>query len=279
MPTMRPAGISVRFWGVRGSVPCPGPRTIRYGGNTSCVELRCGEHLIILDGGTGLVPLGESLLEAGKAVTADILYTHTHIDHVMGLPFFAPARQAETMLTLWAERRDGLSLEQVLRQIFSPPLLPLSPSEFGARFEYRDFRAGDVIELRPGVSVQTAPLNHPDGAAGYRVEHDGKAVAYVTDTEHMGDGPDQNVLRLVNRADLMIYDSTYDDREFEARVGCGHSTWQEALRLAAAAGAKRVALFHHDPAKGDDALDDIARRAEAIFPASFVASEGMALKP
>src|SRR5579875_3762805 len=101
------ADVTIRFWGVRGSIPCPGARTARYGGNTSCVEVRCGDRLIILDGGTGLVPLGESLAETGATITADVLYSHTHLDHVLGLPFFAPARQAGTTLTLWAGHLDG----------------------------------------------------------------------------------------------------------------------------------------------------------------------------
>lgn len=275
---MRKAGVTIRFWGVRGSVPCPGPRTVRYGGNTACVELRCGDDLIILDGGTGLVPLGRNLAATGRPISADILYTHTHIDHVQGLPFFAPARQDGTSLRLWAGHLDGVPLEQVLLTLFSPPLLPLKPHEFGAHFEYRDFRAGDTLAPRPGVTVRTAPLQHPDGATGYRVEHGGKAVAYITDTEHSGAGLDPAVLELAAGADLMIYDSTYDDREFARQVGCGHSTWQEALRLAKAADVRRVALFHHDPAKDDDALDAIEQKAASMFAGALMAREGMMLE-
>lgn len=273
---MPPAALTVRFWGVRGSFPCPGPATVRYGGNTSCVEVRCGERLIILDGGTGLVPLGETLLQAAAPISADILYSHTHIDHVLGLPFFAPARQAGAALNLWAGH-FGTRLEDVLRKLFSPPLLPVSPSELGARFDYRDFRTGETLDLHDGVTVATAPLNHPDGATGYRIDYAGRAVAYVTDTEHSPVAPDEHVLHLVRDADLMIYDSTYDDRDFARHVGHGHSTWQEAVRLAAAAGVRRLALFHHHPRNGDDTLDAIAVQAKALFPGSLMAREGLVL--
>jgi phosphoribosyl 1,2-cyclic phosphodiesterase len=269
--------VAARFWGVRGTIPCPGPRTMRYGGNTSCVELRCGTHVFILDGGSGLRALGAELVAAAESVDADLFFTHTHIDHIMGLTAFAPARIAATRLRLWAGHLlPENNLEQALFRLVSPPVFPVPLSAFEARLEYRDFRCGETLAPADGVVVRTAPLNHPDGATGYRFECGGKAVAYVTDTEHRPGVPDQNVLQLISAADLMIYDSTYEDEDF--RIGRGHSSWQEALRLADAAQVRQVALFHHNPEHDDEAMDRIGARAAAWRSGALVAREGMVVR-
>lgn len=279
MPTQ--GGVTIRFWGVRGTVPCPGPQTVRYGGNTACVELRCGDHLVVFDGGTGLRPLGESLhATTGAAIEADLLYSHTHLDHVLGLPFFAPVHTELTTLRLWAGHLlPNRTLKVVLRQLLSAPLFPVPPDLLRARLHYRDFRCGDTLALKPGIAVRTAPLAHPDRATGYRVEHAGKSVAYITDTEHAPGRPDTSILGLVANADVMIYDATYTDEEFDTRVGWGHSTWQEGVRLADAAGVRRLVIFHHDPDHDDAAMDRIAAAAEAARPGTIVAREGMVLEP
>ena len=269
----RPA-IEVTFWGVRGSIACAGPETARYGGNTSCVEMRCGRHRLVFDAGTGIRPLGRRLAAAGLH-EIDIFFSHTHIDHVVGLPFFAPALIAGNRLRLWAGHLlPDLTLAEAIRRMMTPPLFPVPVEALRAEPEFHDFRAGETLAPRPGITVRTAALAHPDGATGYRVEHGGSAVAYVTDLEHDPARPDPNVVNLVRGADLMIYDSTYTDDEFPARIGWGHSTWQEALRIADAAGVGRVVLFHHDPGHDDDAMDAIAAAAAAMRPGTLVAREG-----
>jgi phosphoribosyl 1,2-cyclic phosphodiesterase len=265
----------IRFWGVRGTIPCPGGDTLRYGGNTACVEVRCGERLIILDGGTGLRPLADALCRTGKAIDADLFFSHCHLDHIIGAPLFGPFHAAKNRFRLWAGNlAPASSLKQVMRSLMAPPLFPVPPDIFNADVEYRDFKAGETLEPHPGITIRTRPLNHPDGATGYRIEYAGKAVAYITDTEHRPGSLDGNVLELVRGAGLMIYDSTFTDEEFAAHVGWGHSTWQEAVRLADAAGVGTLALFHHEPGHDDAFMDKIAAEAVARRPSTIVAREG-----
>jgi phosphoribosyl 1,2-cyclic phosphodiesterase len=269
---------SVRFWGVRGSIACPGPRTARYGGNTSSVEVRCGDRLLMFDAGTGLRYLGKSL--DGARLDTDLFFTHTHFDHVCGLPFFRPLFQPQNKFRLWSGHlRGAMTLKRVLAEFMMAPLFPVPPEVFRSSLEYRDFSGGETLTPAPGVSVRTAVLNHPDGATGYRVEYGGRAVCYVTDTEHVPGAPDKNILKLIDGADLVVYDSMYTDEEYRKFVGWGHSTWQEGVRLCKLAGAKRMVVFHHDPDHDDEMLDAIAREVDKALPGSVVAHEGLVLEP
>ena len=266
---------SVRFWGVRGSIACSGPRTARYGGNTSSLEVRCDERMLLFDAGTGLRYLGNSLSNA-NTIDADLFLTHTHFDHVAGLPFFKPFFKPQNRFRLWAGHLvEGMTLRRVLGEFMMSPLFPVPPQIFRARMEYREFKAGETLRPAEGIAVRTTLLNHPDGATGYRVDYGGHSICYLTDTEHVPGAPDRNILGLIAGADLVIYDSMYTDAEYDAYVGWGHSTWQEGLRLCRAAGAKRLAVFHHDPEHDDDMLDGIAREVEKELPGSIVARDGL----
>ena len=271
-------GIKVRFWGVRGSIACPGDSYVRYGGNTSCVEMRCGDRLLVFDGGTGLRELGRTL-EGGPPIDADIFFSHSHLDHVAGVPFFRPLFQAKNKFRLWAGHlRPERGLMDVLCQMMAAPLFPIPPAAFDADTEFNDFTAGDRLEPQPGISVVTTPLNHPNGATGYRVEYGSRAVAYVTDTEHENGTLDPGILKLIQDADLFIYDSTYTDAEYPGYAGWGHSTWQHGLKLARAAKVGRFVIFHHDPNHDDTFMDKVAAEADIARPGTVVAREGMLLK-
>jgi phosphoribosyl 1,2-cyclic phosphodiesterase len=270
--------VSVRFWGVRGSIACPGPETVRYGGNTSCVELRWGKRMLIFDGGTGLRQLGDALIAQNGVMDAELFFSHTHLDHVVGLPFFGPAFLKQNKLRLWAGHLlPEYSLKQVLSEMMMPPLFPVPLDIFHARMEYVDFPCGQTLAPLPGITMKTAPLNHPNNATGYRVECGGKVMAYLTDTEHKPGELDPNVLLLADQADVMIYDSTYTDEEYETHKNWGHSTWQQAVRLALAAKAKKLAIFHHDPRHDDAFMDEVAAQASKAFEGAIVAREGMVL--
>ncbi len=269
----------LRFWGVRGSLACPGPETIRYGGNTSCLEVNCGPHVLVLDCGTGARRLGMDLAER-KLAELDVFFSHAHIDHLVGLPFFEPAQTPGTRLTLWAGRfEEGHGLRGAISAMMQAPLFPLPLDALKADIRFEEFRSGDTLEPHPGIEVATCPLNHPNGATGYRINFEGRSVCYVTDTEHVPGRDDQAILGLVKDADIMIYDSTFTGAEFKKRRGWGHSTWEEGARLAELAGAKLFVAFHHDPWHDDDTMDVIAGQLEKRRAGSIVAREGMVLVP
>ena len=269
----------IRFWGVRGSVACAGPETVRYGGNTSSLEIRCGEHLLMFDAGTGFRKLGDSLL-AEAPLDADLFLTHTHFDHVVGLPFFKPAFNPDNTFRMWAGHlMPELNLRIVLSEMMMAPLFPVPLEIFAAELSFRDFRMGETLNPKPGVTLRTAPLSHPNGATGYRVEFAGKSICYLTDTEHVDGEPNQNILNLIEGADIAIYDSMFTEEELPRRRGFGHSTWEEGVRLCDAAGVKQFVVFHHDPDHDDAFMDEIAALVEQRRPGSVVAREGMVLRP
>ncbi|HYB11122.1 MAG TPA: MBL fold metallo-hydrolase [Alphaproteobacteria bacterium] len=270
---------TVKFWGVRGSIACPGPDYVRYGGNTSCVEIRCGPNLLIFDGGTGLRPLGRDL-DANGVVDADLFFTHTHFDHITGLPFFSSAFKRENRFRFWAghllpEHR----LYEVLCELMMAPFFPVPLDVLKATIEYVDFKPWEDLEPRSGVIIRTAPLNHPNGAIGYRVEYRGRSICYVTDTEHVPGKLDENICSLVKGADIMIYDSTYTEAEFPRFAGWGHSTWEEGVRISMHAGVKTLVVFHHDPTHDDAFMDRVAKAANDALPGTIIAHEGLVLTP
>ncbi|HVO01123.1 MAG TPA: MBL fold metallo-hydrolase [Candidatus Cybelea sp.] len=270
---------TVRFWGVRGSIACCSADYARYGGNTSCVEIRCGDHELIFDAGTGIRPLGKQLIRA-MPVTANVFFTHTHLDHIVGLPFFAPLYKPGNKIRIWSGHLEApLTFQDALCHMMAPPLFPVPPAVFASEPEVHDFRAGETLRPVDGVVLKTTPLNHPNGATGYRVEYEGKSVCYVTDCEHNGKGPEPAVVELIKGADVFIYDTSYTDEEYPIFKGWGHSTWQEGVRLADAAGVKTLVLFHHDPSHTDAAMDRIAEAAAAARPGTIAAREGMIIEP
>ena len=269
----------VRFWGVRGSIPCPGPETARYGGNTSCVEMRCGDWLLIFDAGTGITELGKALHREGP-LDADLFLTHTHYDHIWGWPHFSPGLDEKTQLAVWAgnvqpERR----IKDLMMGFLNDPLNPLNAQTLRAKITFEDFAIGDVIKPRPGIVVRTTELNHPDRAVGYRVEFGGRSVCYLTDHEHTVNGPNDELIALTKSADLVIYDATYTEDEYPNHLGWGHSTWSEGVKLCELAEAGKFVVFHHDPGHDDQFMDCVAREVAKARPNSIVAREGLVLRP
>jgi len=269
--------MSVRFWGVRGSVPCPGPETVRYGGNTACVEIRCGDHILVFDAGTGIRLLGQSLASTLKRTDLDIFLSHCHMDHIIGLPYFAPLYLDDQLVRVWAgNMKSTCGVKKAIGKMMDFPLLPLQTNDLPAKLEFRDFIAGETFTPRPGITIHTAPLNHPGGATGYRINYGDQSVAYLTDVD-IGFGPvDPAVLALVHNVALVILDATYTDDELPLHIGWGHSSWQQCIRLVSEAGdASRLCLFHHDPDHDDVFMDAIASAAMSARPGTIVAQEGL----
>ncbi|GAB1540445.1 MBL fold metallo-hydrolase [Scytonema sp. NUACC21] len=272
---------SVHFWGVRGSIPCPGPNTVRYGGNTPCVEMQVGGKRLIFDGGTGLHVLGQSLLPE-MPVEAHIFFTHSHWDHMQGFPFFTPGFiQGNRFHIYGAIAPDGSTIEQRLNDQMLHPNFPVPLQIMQANLDFYNVVPGQAIHVGD-ITVETAPLNHPGEALGFRVNWRGSAAVYVTDTEHLPDRIDENVLSLARDAEILIYDSTYTDEEYHSltkpKIGWGHSTWQEAVKIAKAANVKTLAIYHHDPSHDDEFLDRVGQEAAEKFSGAIMAREGMVLQ-
>jgi phosphoribosyl 1,2-cyclic phosphodiesterase len=271
---------AVEFWGVRGSIPAPGRETVRYGGNTSCVEMRVDGKRLIFDGGTGLRVLGKHLLKQ-MPVEAYIFFSHSHWDHIQGFPFFVPAFVKGNCFHIYgAIAPNGATLKQRLSDQMLHPNFPVPIQVMQSDLKFYDLFPGDVMQLG-AITIETGPLNHPNTAMGYRVTYQGRTVVYATDTEHYPDQLDENLLHLARDADILIYDACYTDEEYHdpkaPKVGWGHSTWQEAIKLAKAAGVKKAVIFHHDPNHCDDFLDDVGVQVQSVFPNSVLAREGMVL--
>ena len=271
--------LAVKFWGVRGSIPCPSPQHVVYGGNTSCLEVFAGEKRIILDAGTGIRTLGSEFIRDGVN-QCHILMTHTHLDHINGFPFFGSAFMSSTHLSVYAGHlADMGGIENVLANHIGNPTFPVPLEALQAQLNFVDFHAGEEWDLYPEVKVKTKPLNHPNGATGYRIEHAGRSICYVTDTEHIVGKPDENILALIDGADLVVYDSTYNDEEFSSKIGWGHSTWEEGVRLCKMANVKQLAIFHHDPDHNDDFMRDVEQKARKEWEGALVSREQMILAP
>jgi len=272
---------TVHFWGVRGSIASPGAETVRYGGNTPCVEMRAGQERLIFDGGTGLRVLGQSLLPQ-MPVTAHMFFTHSHWDHIQGFPFFVPAFIKINKFSVYgAVAPNGATIQQRLNDQMLHPNFPVPLQIMGADLKFFDIEVGKAVQIGD-VKIENALLNHPGEAVGYRVNWQGYAAAYVTDTEHFPDRLDENVLFLARNADLLIYDATYTDEEYSSekspKVGWGHSTWQEAVKVAKAANVKKLVIFHHDPLHNDEFLDRVGEQVAQKFPNSLMAREGLSIQ-
>jgi phosphoribosyl 1,2-cyclic phosphodiesterase/DNA-binding response OmpR family regulator len=284
----------VQFWGTRGSIAKPGPSTARYGGNTSCVEVRSAKGtLIVIDCGTGVHPLGQKLISAGvKGMRGHILISHTHWDHIQGLPFFAPLFVPGNEWNIYGPKGLSQSLREALAGQMQYTHFPITLDQFGATIHYHDLVEGslDIEDFK----IFTHYLNHPALTLGYRLEADGAVVVYSCDHEPhsrtlatgQGEitGQDERYALFIKGADLLIHDAQYTAQEYPAKIGWGHSSVEYAVRIGHHAGVKRLALTHHDPLKDDEAIDRVVENIRVRLsdhPSSlevFAAAEGQAVQ-
>jgi phosphoribosyl 1,2-cyclic phosphodiesterase len=277
----------IQFWGVRGSIPAPGPDTVQIGGNTSCVEVRAGKALLVFDGGTGLRLLGKKLAKE-MPFEAHIFFSHVHWDHIQGFPFFDPAFVPGNQIHLYGGNNVTRTLEETLAGQMDHPNFPVHLTDMGAKMTFHDLKEGEAVILddRQGgkVKVTTGRGNHPNGVWAYRVEHGGKSFVYATDTEHYAE-IDQNLLALAKKVDVLVYDAQYTPDEYAGtagtggpKIGWGHSTYAEAAKLATAAAARKLVLFHHDPLQTDAQVKDKEKKARALFKETLAAYEGLVIE-
>lgn len=263
--------MQVTIWGCRGSLATPGEATLRYGGNTTSVGVRTESgRLVVLDAGTGIRQLGLSLQDDAPR-QIDLLLTHMHLDHVEGLGFFAPLFDPECTITVWS---SGPGLRERVAAYLSPPLFPLEHDRIPARIEVHE--VGAESWSLDGLRVTTAHVQHPGGALGFRLEDGGKSLVFIPDNE-LGLDPESG-LELAAGADVLLHDAQYTDEEYETRVGWGHTSLGQFARFVQRAAAKRVVMFHHDPAHADAMLESMQATACELAGAPVeLAAEGLRL--
>jgi phosphoribosyl 1,2-cyclic phosphodiesterase len=295
---------SVTFWGVRGGYPVPGRETLEFGGNTTCVQIQAGPHLIIIDSGTGIVGLGTQLttrqLRDHRPITATMLFTHGHHDHTQGLPFFTPLRRGDSRIDILGPRMFGQDLRDVLRRAMVPSLLPVALDTLPGLRSLRHILESEVVLLaEPGAQPEVRDIyqqenltepdvarievyhssNHPKGGSlCYGVVYQGRRVVMATDTEGY-EGGDRRLISFASGADLLIHDAEYTDAEYAGppltRQGWGHSTWRMAVDVGRVAEVKRLVLTHHNARHDDRFMRALEQEVQQVFPVASMAREGM----
>ena len=256
------------FWGTRGSLPMNTPEHKIYGGNTSCVSVQSGAQLAIFDAGSGLIHLGSQLMAQGVR-DIDICFSHFHSDHICGLPFFKPLFDPNCKIRLHSFGDNEATLYEAVSNYLSRPIFPITLDDLHAELSFVHHEEGEAVSLG-SLTISALAIPHPGGAHALKAEAEGKSFVYATDTEHTPGAPNEALIGFLHQADLAVYDCTFDDSEFEQKRGWGHSTWQEGVRLAAAAEVRKFGIFHHEPERTDAALAEIERQAQADYPVAFV---------
>jgi phosphoribosyl 1,2-cyclic phosphodiesterase len=274
--------LQLRFWGVRGSYAATGEKFAGHGGNTACLEIRSRpDEVAIFDGGSGIRRLGQTLLRQGTAkqapgggISVPVFLTHFHWDHIQGIPYFTPLYDERNEFTFYSFR-DPVEARAILGEQMATPYFPIDFDAVPSGLNFARVRS-EPVDF--GARVSAFPMNHPQGAVGYRIEHQGASIVYASDLEH-GDAELDKVLRKnAEGADVLIYDAQYTPAEYESKRGWGHSTWLEATRVARDAGVKRLLLIHHDPEHDDEDLQRIVDAARGEFEATEAAREELCIR-
>ncbi|MEA5464261.1 MBL fold metallo-hydrolase [Leptothoe sp. PORK10 BA2] len=270
------SALSIKFWGVRGSVPTPGADTAFYGGNTCCIEILADQQRFIFDGGTGLRVLGDSLCQTPKPVEGHLFFTHTQWDRIQGFPFFLPAFASGNEFHIYGgTAANGASIKQCLMTQMLKPGFAIPLQSMQAALTFHDITPGGTLRIG-NITIDTIGLNGQTNALGYRLNYQGKSVVYATDTDH--EHIDENLLFLAHQADLLIYDGMYVDMCDQINLYPSPQPWQAAIQLAQTAQVKQLAMVHYGPRQNDTLLNALAHQLQASGPEVLLAHEGMVIE-
>lgn len=261
---------------MRGTIATPGPSTVKYGGNTACIDvLTSNGHVIIIDAGTGIRDLGDVLQkEHPEKLEALILLSHTHWDHIQGLPFFIPLQKRRNRFKLIGQKRINNNLENIISRQFFEPYLPFAYSSLSADLNVSEVEQGDKIMLDENTSIEIAELSHPGGCIGFRIEDGNSVFAYCTDTSAIAEAKRHNIIQLAHDADLLVHDSYfYNPKDAQRYLEWGHSSWLDTAKIAAEANVKYLGLFHYAPDLNDITLEKMCMKAREIFPQTLLTRE------
>lgn len=272
--------MQVRFWGVRGTIPSPGPETVGIGGNTSCIDLLTSDQqVVIIDAGTGIRALGKQLArEHPQRIVGTLLFSHTHWDHIQGFPFFYPAFMRRNRFVVIGQKKIGQTLEKVLADQVVQPYLPFGYRALEADLIVKEILDGERMVIGDDSVVEARVLDHPGGCLGYRVENRGTIFTYCSDTTHRNGSLNENVLRLAHNAHLLVHDAQYTPEQKALYPDYGHSSIIDAAQVASEANVGYLALFHHDPDSSDRDVLAMQAAARTVFPRTFIAREGLTLQ-
>jgi len=285
---------TLKFWGVRGSIPAPGPSTLRYGGNTSCLELRSNDHFFILDAGSGIRELGNSLMKIPQSIKAHIFISHLHWDHIQGIPFFTPAYIPGNKFTFYSAKDVNSGLRNLISGQMDSAYFPVEMDDMCADLRFEALQEGR-LEV-DSIPIETIFVNHPGNALGYKLYLDDTVLVYISDNEpfespppeeaneYIGEDGSEKLIDFITGADILVHDAQYTLEEYENKITWGHSPYDYTVNLAAKAGVQKLILFHHDPLHNDEKIDEILAGAKNIAASADspleiqAASEGLALE-
>jgi phosphoribosyl 1,2-cyclic phosphodiesterase len=268
---------TLKFWGVRGSIPTPGPTTVRYGGNTSCCELRFDDKLFVMDAGSGLRVLGNELLKSKPPVSAKIFISHMHWDHIQGIPFFTPAFIPGNNFTFYGAKDAEKDLNSIIADQMDPTYFPIELKDMGSKLEFQQLAEG--LYTIDNTKVETIYVNHPGNALGYKFFIEQKSLVYISDNEPftgtftededkqdaetivLGEDGNQKLIKFIDKADILIHDAQYTLDEYKKKITWGHSPIEYTVDIAIQAGVKHLILFHHDPMHDDNMIDQMLNEA------------------
>lgn len=266
---------ALEFYGTRGSTPISRQDVVKYGGNTTCILIHVDERDFIIDCGTGLLNMQDYILKKDGSKRINIFLTHIHWDHIQAIAFFAPFFIKKYKFDFYGEYRYKSNLRKQIADVMDSPMFPVCIDAFNAEIEYRDIQCGNKYCI-DGVFIDTIRLRHPNICTGYRFTYGDKSICLLSDFEHSQyKGEDDVYITFAKNCDVLIYDAQYTTKEFEAKLGWGHSTWEKAIEMAQKANAKRVFMTHHDPMRKDSELDKLQETVEKIMPSAIFAKEGM----